>query len=330
MNEPSSPAPGAPTAPASPAGPRAHVFHAGEIELQRAAGSADRLARVGPQVIRARLPEQHREFFPLLPFVIVGSLDARGQPIASLLSGPPGFVTSPDPSQLRINAPIPRGDPLAQNLAPGAPLAMLGIQPHTRRRNRANGRVAQHDPSGFTLAVEQSFGNCPKYITQRELAYAGSTTAGCIGEPRVTSMLAPEQRALLEQADTFFIASAHPDAARAPAAAHAAAHGLDVSHRGGPPGFVHFIDDATFIIPDLRGNDFYNTLGNLRLQPLAGLLFIDFERGDLVGIEASAEAVVGDHPMAHPAASGRIVRFRVERVRALPGAAGVRVVAAGA
>jgi len=313
------------------------VFHAGEVELQRAAGSAERLARVGSQVIRAYLPEQHREFFPLLPFVVVGSIDARGQPSASLLAGPPGFITSPDPHSLRIAAPLPLGDPLAENLLPGAPLALLGIQPHTRRRNRANGRVARRDAASFSLDVQQSFGNCPKYITPRELAYAGPPELET-SAPTVSDRLAPAQRALIERADTFFIASAHPGAAHSvshsasSSASHSSAagpaHGLDVSHRGGPPGFVHFLDDSRFIIPDFRGNDFYNTLGNVRLQPRAGLLFVDFDSGDLLTLETQAEALAGAHPLQHAAVTGRIVHFRVERVRRLPGAARLRVVRA--
>ena len=187
--------------------------------------------------------------------------------------------------------------------------------------------MARRDATSFSHDVQQSFGNCPKYITPRELAYAApldadGASAPATRAPIVDDHLAPAQRALLERSDTFFIASAHPDATRS----DAPARGLDVSHRGGPPGFVHFIDEATFIIPDFRGNDFYNTLGNLRLLPRAGLLFIDFESGDLLALETEAEALTGEHPLQHAAITGRIVRFRVRRVRGLPGASRLRVV----
>ena len=69
-------------------------FHAGEVALQREAGVAERMSRLGQQVVRRLLPEQHRQFFPQLPFLIVGSLDARGQPSASLLAGPPASCAS--------------------------------------------------------------------------------------------------------------------------------------------------------------------------------------------------------------------------------------------
>jgi predicted pyridoxine 5'-phosphate oxidase superfamily flavin-nucleotide-binding protein len=297
---------------AAPASP----FHSGEVALQQEAGVAARMARIGAQVIRDHLPEQHRLFFPLLPFLVVGSVDARGQAQASLLSAEPGFVSSPDPRTLRIEA-LPRpGDPLAELLHEGAPLGLLGIQPHTARRNRANGRVLARDASGFSLSVSQSFGNCPKYIVRREAFYVGARPSIT---PRLSARLGERERSIVAAADTFFLASAHPDAA----AARERAHGVDVSHRGGPPGFAAFVDDDTFIIPDFRGNDLYNTLGNLRLQPAAGLLFIDVDRGDVLQIEARTETVVGVHPLSHPAASGRIVRFHVQRSRLFPGASGL-------
>jgi predicted pyridoxine 5'-phosphate oxidase superfamily flavin-nucleotide-binding protein len=291
-------------------------FHAGEVALQREAGVAERMARIGVQVIREQMPEQHRLFFPLLPFVVVGSVDARGQPTASLLSAEPGFVSSPDPRTLRIDARPRPGDPLAERLAPGAPLGLLGIQPHTARRNRANGRVLASDSTGFSLGVEQSFGNCPKYIVRREALYVGASAAI---PALVRDGLGERERAIVSAADTFFLASAHPDAA---AGTHRA-HGVDVSHRGGVPGFAAFSDDDTFVIADYRGNDFYNTLGNLRLHAAAGLLFIDVAGGDVLQLEASTEVVAGTHPVSSPAATGRLVRFRVQRSRLFPGASGL-------
>jgi predicted pyridoxine 5'-phosphate oxidase superfamily flavin-nucleotide-binding protein len=304
------------------AGPatRERSFHEGEVALQTAAGVAERMARVGPQAIRNHLPEQHRQFFELLPFVVVGSIDEEGQPTASLLAAPPGFASSPDPELLRVEALPLAGDPLESNLRPGAQLGLLGIQAHTRRRNRVNGDVAELDRRGFTLRVGQSFGNCPKYIHPREARFAAAPSPGAA---RVAERLEQRQRALIASADTFYIASAHPGAAR-----HEQwAHGVDVSHRGGPPGFVAFTDDDTFVIADYRGNNLYMTLGNLRLEPRAGLLFQDFERGDLLQVEARTELVTGRHPQAGPDDSGRLLRFHVERARWFARASALRFTA---
>ena len=68
-------------------------------------------------------------------------------------------------------------------------------------------------------------------------------------------------------ADTFFVASAHPQ------------FGIDASHRGGPQGFVNVLNEHTLRIPDYVGNSMFNTLGNFAANPKAGLLFLDFERG---------------------------------------------------
>jgi uncharacterized protein len=280
------------------------LFHAGEVAVQSEAGVVERMARLGQQAIRGYMPEQHRAFFPLLPFVIVGSLDARGQPTASLLAAAPGFVYAPEPTILRVDTlPLP-GDPLERNLAVGAPLGVLGIQPHTRRRNRANGRVIARDAAGFALQVSQSFGNCPKYIEAREAFYVGASAPQT---PQVCERLGERERAIVAAADTFFLASAHPDAA----SSRARAEGVDVSHRGGPAGFASFIDDVSFVISDYRGNNLYMTLGNVRLNPAVGLLFIDRSHGDLLQIDARADATVAAHPQPGPHDTGRLVRFRV-------------------
>ena len=133
------------------------AFHEGEQALQRLTGAYEQLAAIGPRVIRDHMPEQHREFFTQLPFVLTGSLDASGQPWAGVLAGPRGFIESPDARTLSIHArPLPH-DPLAANLAAGAPIGLLGIEPHTRRRNRANGRVLQVDPHELLIPLETLF-----------------------------------------------------------------------------------------------------------------------------------------------------------------------------
>ncbi|MBN3774458.1 2Fe-2S iron-sulfur cluster-binding protein, partial [Burkholderia sp. Se-20378] len=116
-------------------------------------------------------------------------------------------------------------------------------------------------------------------------------------------------RALLAQADTFFVASANTSADAG------AARGADVSHRGGMPGFVRVDDARTLTTPDFSGNRFFNTLGNLQHDPRAGLLFVDFDNGDLLYVAARAE-IVWDGPLvASFDGAQRVVRFHVREVR---------------
>ncbi|MBC7683010.1 MAG: pyridoxamine 5'-phosphate oxidase family protein [Ferruginibacter sp.] len=302
------------------------TFHAGERAVQQRAGVAERMAGVGPRVIRSTMPDQHRDFFAQMPFVVLCSVDGLGQPWASVLAQPPGFIRSPDAARLRVQALPAASDPLAANLAEGASIGMLGIQPHTRRRNRVNGRVTALDGSGFGLAVEQSFGNCPKYIQAREPVYekpAAEPAAATQG----TQLDAAALR-LVQAADTFFIASAHPDAGQALGPLLGVEQGVDVSHRGGKPGFVRVEMDAAgqqwLTVPDLLGNYFFNTLGNLAVQPQAGLLFIDFDHGDLLHLAVRAEIVWDGPELARYAGAQRLLRLQVQQVLRRPAALALR------
>lgn len=257
-------------------------FHEGERAVQRRAGVRERLAELGSRVIRDYMPEQHRDFFPLLPWLLVGSVDRSGQPWASVLAGREGFVHSPDPTHLQIDAqPLP-ADPLHENLRAHAVLGILGLQPHTRRRNRVNGLVETVGAGQFTVAVQQSFGNCPKYIQARRPVFVDSPRASAA--MRMAALDEPA-RHLIANADTFFIATSHP--AVAIEDSQSQGEGVDVSHRGGRPGFVR-LDGDTLVAPDYTGNFFFNTLGNLMLEPRAGLLFIDYGTGDVLQIAVRA------------------------------------------
>lgn len=256
--------------------------HAGEVALQRRLGVDERMGEVMGQVVRTWMPEQHRELFEKLPTLLVGSLDAQGRPWASVLHGAPGFISAPDERHLRIAARPAFDDPWQPAL--GTPLGLLGLEPQTRRRNRMNGSVMALDRDSITVEVDQSFGNCPKYIQARTPRLVQRAPAAAHAERRRLSDAALE---LVRHADTFFIATA----SRTPRA-HAGAEGVDVSHRGGPPGFVHVStqDGHTVLtIPDYVGNRFFNTMGNLAVNPRAGLLFIDYTNGHLLQLTGDAE-----------------------------------------
>lgn len=259
--------------------------HAGEAAVQRRLGVEARMGEVMGQVVRTWMPEQHRELFCKLPTLLVGSLDAQGRPWASMLHGAPGFIGAPDERHLRIHARPSADDPWQPAL--DTPLGLLGLEPHTRRRNRMNGSVVALDRESFTVEVDQSFGNCPKYIQAR---MPFTVDRGEPAAPRAEgSALSEDALQLVRHADTLFIATA----SRAPRA-HAGAEGVDVSHRGGPPGFVHVDVQAghtVLTIPDYVGNRFFNTLGNLAVNPRAGLLFIDYHAGHLLQLTGLAQTL---------------------------------------
>jgi predicted pyridoxine 5'-phosphate oxidase superfamily flavin-nucleotide-binding protein len=252
------------------------AFHEDERRVQELAGQ-----RPGRAAIRAFMPEQHRAFFPLLPCLFTATLDEAGAPVASMLWGPAGFVHSPDPATLRVDALPAPGDPAASGFATGQPIGLLGLDLTTRRRNRANGRLLVID-DGITVAIEQSFGNCAQYIqTRMPVPQARLPQA-----TQTLPALDDAARRVITAADTFFVAS------RSRATIEADG-GLDVSHRGGRPGFVAVRDD-TLVVPDFRGNRFFNTLGNLLGDPRAGLLFVDFATGDLLQLQGTVTIEWGE------------------------------------
>ena len=270
------------------------AFHEDELRAQALAGHQ----RAGRVAIRPFMPDQHREFFTLLPYLFVATPDADGWPMASVLTGPPGFVQSPDPATLGIGAPPAPDDPAASTFIAGAEVGVLGLDFTTRRRNRANGRLVAID-DGVTVAIAQSFGNCAQYIQTR----APSPRAAAGAPVERLDHLDDAARALVAASDTFFVASR--------SRAGIGDGGLDMSHRGGKPGFVGVMGD-TLAIPDFRGNRFYNTLGNLLGDPRAGLLFIDFPSGDILQLQG--RTTIDWHPEGSgPAGAERLWRVDVTR-----------------
>ena len=77
-------------------------FHPGEISVQTQAGVRDKAEVGGRRGIRRYMPDQHRQFFSQLPFIVLGGVDVGGQPWATLRMGEPGFVSSSDATTLHI------------------------------------------------------------------------------------------------------------------------------------------------------------------------------------------------------------------------------------
>lgn len=276
------------------------VWHQGEIALQQQAGVAERMADVGQRVIRDHMPDQHRDFYAQLPFIVAGSVDAHGDAWATLLEGQPGFIFSPNATTLDIEARPHQGDPAAAGMQDGAPVGLLGIELHTRRRNRMNG-VLQAIGGGFRVQVEQSFGNCPRYIQLRDFHFAHHPAEPYRGEVETLSALDDAALATIAVADTFYVATY-------------AERQVDASHRGGKPGFVRVSEDGLLTIPDFNGNLFFSTLGNIHQNGKAGLLFVDYASGDTLQLSGDAEVILDSPEIAAFQGAERLWTFRARRI----------------
>ncbi|MBB3964187.1 pyridoxamine 5'-phosphate oxidase family protein [Rhizobium metallidurans] len=281
-------------------------WHDGEIALQERAGVAEHMKDLGARVVRDHLIDQHRQFYPQLPFIVLGSVDADGNPWATLRANYPGFLGSPDPSTLSVKLKREADDPADRGMEDGDPIGMLGIELQTRRRNRLNGNIARNAADRFDVGVVQSYGNCPQYIQLRDFGFSREPGLSSAVPPVVADALDARAMALIAKSDAFFVASysEHGDGGRQ----------VDVSHRGGKPGFVRIGEDGVLTIPDFAGNLFFNTLGNILLNGRAGLVFVDFDSGDLLQLSGNAEVILDSPEIAAFQGAERLWRFRPRRV----------------
>ncbi|KAG0082159.1 hypothetical protein BGZ92_011888 [Podila epicladia] len=303
-------------------------------------------------IFRPFLTPQHQDFVPGLNYIFVGSLDASGRPWVSMVCGPKGFMASPDIKTLEIQTRIStttatsdekegeKGrarvlDPILDNLLHGESFrhgkkmwSAVALDFTNRRRNKFNGVVypgdiLKADPvtgeMHVRLTVEQSIGNCPKYITIREMApleplvplsttspqelfHYGTTTNSTF------QGLSDFEQGIVRRADCLFIASRYIDESLADQTS-----GMDCNHRGGNPGWIRVDDDGKSIVfPDYSGNRFFNTLGNIAADPRVGLLFVDFDTGDCLHVTGTAQIFVGHESQALYPHSQRAVQVSIE------------------
>lgn len=279
-------------------------FHAGELAIQDRLGVRERVDRQGRLMIREYLTTQHQQFFSQLSYLIIGTVDESDNPWSSIVVGEPGFIKVISDRKLQIDASILTGDPLAVTLKEGADIGLLGIELHTRRRNRVNGIVTKVERDRFEVEVRQTFGNCPQYIQARTFVRERSSDL-----PQIESIvsLSRWENDSIANADTFFIATAYQDSSGG------INKGVDVSHRGGKPGFIKVNDKQTLTIPDFSGNNHFNTIGNLELNPRAGLLFVDFANKSLLYLTGTTEIIWSGKEVNSFVGAERLIRFYLKQ-----------------
>ncbi|SDT62025.1 2Fe-2S iron-sulfur cluster-binding protein [Pseudomonas prosekii] len=287
--------------------PGASPWHAGERQLQESVGVAQQMEHFGRKVVRDYMPDQHRSFYSQLPYLVVGAVDQNGIPWATLIEGPPGFVHSPDPRSLQLDRLPADGDPVKPALGMGAAVGLLGIDLKTRRRNRMNGNINTVSSDGVGVSVVHAFGNCPQYIQLRSVEPVSVGRASSDVAAKRLHQLDEAAAQMIRQADTFFLASyvdLEGDSSK---------RSVDVSHRGGNPGFVR-VEGNVLTIPDFAGNLHFNTLGNLLLNPKAGLVFVDFSSGDVLQVAGRTELILEGPQIAAFQGAERLWTLTVEHV----------------
>jgi predicted pyridoxine 5'-phosphate oxidase superfamily flavin-nucleotide-binding protein len=275
-------------------------FHAGELAVQQRAGVRAEAARLEPMLEPGELGGGFAQFLAERTFAVLSARDGLGRLWASPLVGPAGFMAVDSPTSLLISASISDGDPLL-GLPSGQPVGMIALEFALRRRVRLNGVLTEAGPGRLVIEVREAYGNCPQYIQQRVLRLDERTA----GKPRAFREAAAFSAAdadLIRRADTFFLGTTHPG------------RGNDASHRGGAPGFVR-VEGNQLWWPDYRGNNMFNSFGNLAVDPEAALLFIDFGTGSTLHLSGTAS--VEWEQLGNPGdddGTARRARFSLERL----------------
>jgi hypothetical protein len=273
-------------------------FHAGELAVQRQAGVRDEAARLSGMLAATGLSGGVARFLAERTFLGVTGRDGSGRLWTSPLAGPPGFLEVRSGSELAIHAAFPAGDPL-HGIAAGQKTGLTAVEFATRRRLRVNGTLTVAGRDLLVVDVEQAYGNCPQYIQQRLLAPDAQAPGDDV---RRGTELEPADAELIRSADTFFLGTVNPE------------RGADVSHKGGAPGFVR-VDEHGLQWPDYPGNNLFNSLGNLTVNPEAALLFFDFTSGRTLHLSGTAEIEWGQAGRpGDDGHTGRVVRFTPERL----------------
>lgn len=276
------------------------AYHEGELAVQTRAGVRDRAARLDTFVRRPAMPPSGQEFLLDQRYAFLAGLDEAERPWASPIVGPLGFLAPRDGRTIHVRARLAPGDPLAGGLVSGREVGLLAIDLASRRRMKVKGIVEDVADDGIVIHTRRVYALCPKYIQRRDLHDAQMSERE-VERVEGGSKLTRGQLTWIEAADTFVVATGHPET------------GADASHRGGNPGFVVPLDASTLVWPDYVGNNMFNTLGNIAASGRSGLLFIDFSRGSTLQLTGRATILWDGDLVASLPGAQRAVRFALDQ-----------------
>jgi predicted pyridoxine 5'-phosphate oxidase superfamily flavin-nucleotide-binding protein len=139
---------------------------------------------------------------------------------------------------------------------------------------------------------------------QRELQdrYHGRAVADRLEAHRMHHTFTDSDRALIESARVFFLATAFEDS-------------VDCSMKGGIPGFIRVTAPDEVAWPDYDGNRMYRSLGNILRNPAVALLFVKFD-APVARLRINGRAQIDERPEALADLPGakRLIRVKAEYI----------------
>jgi uncharacterized protein len=281
------------------------VWHEGEMLVQERAGVREAAEEL-TGMYRTDVLATMAGFLSQQRFAVLTTRDHRGRVWASLVTGNPGMLHIVDASTIVIDpAHLETRLQLrdVSSFSTDPIIGMIVIDFSRRIRVRINGAARLNADGGLTIAIQQLYGNCSHYIQRRTILPGTSSAAAEPVSPTTARSLSESQQQLIGRADTFFIGSAHPE------------RGADASHRGGQPGFVRIVSPTRISFPDYVGNNMFNTLGNIAVNPSIGLLFLDFESGQMLQLTGRASIDWDDQRKRAVAGAERMIDVDLDEIR---------------
>ncbi|KAJ3251133.1 hypothetical protein HK103_002620 [Boothiomyces macroporosus] len=262
--------------------------HSGEVAVQQLRGIS--VNEANPSwYISDEIPKQHADFFANLLYFPFGAIDKDGTLWASILVNPVVKILSK--VNMQIQCSINEKDPFLNAVLGSQYFAAVGVDFTNQRRNKVNGKILSAVFADriltLILQADENMGNCPKYITVRNLEYCERKA----GEPVIMDRLNMEAQSLINKSSTMFMVTKHMvgDSSECDL-------GIGFNHRGGARGFMRYYKDkdvGKIVLPDYSGNRFFQSLGNIQSDGAAGLVIPDFETGDMLHVTGSARNVFG-------------------------------------
>lgn len=240
-------------------------YHEGQRAIQREANSvacADKLsAWVGPVADFARLAD----------LVVLTRVKDGEQGVGALSGSAPLVGARGDGPEIELVFP----SCITALFPAGERLSGIVINPSLARRSRFGGVLREEDGAP-RLDCGIAFTNCRKYMTP-----TASVPAAPHFGPTAEEPLPPDHPwvvRMIEQSETVFLLSASPD-------------GLaDASHRGGPPGFLHYDPaGATLGWTEYLGDGMFVSAGHIRATGRFSLVVLDFATGDALRLDAEGD-----------------------------------------
>ncbi|SCZ89032.1 BZ3500_MvSof-1268-A1-R1_Chr1-1g00906 [Microbotryum saponariae] len=265
-----------------------------EIELAEIAGDVDYIAPY--------LPEQHRLFHTSnISFLPLTTKAADGRVWTSLLAGQdgvPGFISSDDPRWIEIKAQTWPGEPIARTLGSELETSSAVKSVETLLAGMAKNVRWNDKEVIIDIRVMEAMGNCPKYVTARNLeSYAHAKLSVQLEnlDMSPTDVLPQAVIDFIKSRDQAFLGTNYiPTGATDRTLPH-----MGCNIRGGRPGFIRVrADQRTIVLPDFSGNRHLTSLGNLSTDKHAGIVLSCFETGDVLYLTTEGRTVVGDEAKA--------------------------------